>query len=140
MKTSVGIIPYKIENGKYYFLVGHPGGWKREWWSYLKGGMEKDENEIDTAIREFREESGVDLSEHSSRLVYLGKVKQNKNKNVVAYAIEYPNIDPEKCFSNFIEDGVTPEMDRYCWMEYDKLVPLTHQAHIQFYDKIMDIK
>ena len=45
MKKSVGIIPYKIvgenqKDVKYYFFVGHPGGWTREWWSLLKGGAE----------------------------------------------------------------------------------------------------
>lgn len=145
MKKSVGIIPYKIvgksqKDSKYYFFVGHPGGWTREWWSLLKGGAEGDEDEIETALREFKEESGVDLSEERNNLVYLGIVQQNKEKKVAAFAINYPDIDPSKCFSNLIEDGVTPEIDRYCWMEFEKLEPLTHPAHIPFYKKIMGVE
>lgn len=140
MKKSVGIIPYKMVDDKYYFFVGHPGGWKKEYWAYLKGGIEEGENEAEAALREFKEESGVDLSGERDKLEYLGIVQQNKSKKVAAFAIKYPDIDPSKCFSNIIEDVVTPEIDRYCWMEWSELELLTHPAHIPFYKKIMGIK
>jgi len=138
MKRSVGIIPVKVVDGELLFFVGHPGGWQREYWAYMKGGVNKGEDEKQTALREFKEESGVDLSGKMSELVWLGFVKQNPNKTVGAFYLFVDDIDPDKCFSNLIEDGFTPEIDRYKWMRYDELKPVTNKAHIQFYDKIIE--
>ena len=138
MKRSVGIIPVKVVEGTLMFFVGHPGGWRREYWAYLKGGIERDEYEKDTALREFKEESGVDLSDRMFDLVWLGFVKQNPKKMVGAFYVFVDDIDPKKCFSNLIADGVTPEIDRYKWMSYEELVPLTNKTHIPFYDKIIE--
>ena len=140
MKRSVGIIPVKIVDGELQFFVGHPGGWKRDYWAYLKGGIEAGEDAKHTALREFKEESGVDLSDKMSELVWLGFAKQNPKKMVGAFYVFVDDIDPAKCFSNLIEDGVTPEIDRYCWMNFEKLEPLTHPAHIPFYKRIMGVE
>lgn len=138
MRKSVGIIPYKIVNGKLMFFVGHPGGCRHNYWAYMKGGIEGHEEEIDTALREFREESGVDLSSRKSDLVYLGQVKQNPKKKVSAFSIEVDDIDPNKCHSNLCKNGVTREIDKYRWMTWDTLKPLTHRQHIIFYEKIIN--
>ena len=65
MIYSAGIIPFRRNNnGETEFFVGHPGGemWKnRNYWAFLKGGVEEGETWQDTALREFTEESGVSL-------------------------------------------------------------------------------
>ena len=43
------------------------------------------------------------------------------------------------CFSNVIEDGVTPEIDAYRWIPYDKLESLTHKSHLIFYEQIKNV-
>lgn len=137
MRKSVGIIPYKVVDGDVMFFVGHPGGFMDDYWTYMKGGMESGEDEIDTALREFAEESGVDLSGYKSSFVYLGEVMQNKRKKVSAFAVKVDNIDPTECHSVKHGNSGTLEIDGYRWMSFDTLKSKTHEKHKQFYEKII---
>ena len=85
MEYSSGIIPFRRnEKGELEFFVGHPGGvgWQwRDYWAYLKGGVEEGEEWEETALREFKEESGLPLTNITkSDLIPLGTAKQNKHK------------------------------------------------------------
>lgn len=137
-KRSAGIIPYKVNDGNVEFFLGHPGGMDRPYYAYLKGEVVDGEDDIDAAVREFGEESGVDVSGLKDRLEYLGEVRQNKNKNVVAFALKVNDINPDLCFSNMCDDGATPEIDRYGWFTMDQVLELSHRTHIPFYNKIME--
>lgn len=144
MEYSAGIIPFRRNNdGELEFFVGHPGGvgWEwRDYWAYLKGGVEGVESWEETALREFREESGLKLPNITEKdLLPLGTSKQNKRKIVIAYGLYYPNIDPSKCFSNLVEDGSHPEIDRYAWFTFDELKEKTHPMHHVFYEQIKEL-
>lgn len=141
MIYSAGIIPFRINgNGVMEFFLGHPGGDKRNYWSFLKGQVKKDEKWQDAAIREFKEESGLDMGESGSNLlISLGTARQNKQKVVVAYGLYYPNIDENNCHSNMAENGLCPEIDKYKWMTYDELKNVTHKTHIYFYETLINI-
>lgn len=141
MKISCGIIPFREgEDGELEFFVGHPGGNygnQRNLWMFLKGAVEEGETWTDTAIREFREETGLTMDDFQvGTLIPLGSVQQNPHKTVVAYGLYYPNINPDTCFSNMVDD-VTPEIDRYCWMNYENICKYTHHTHIGFYDQLI---
>lgn len=143
MKTSCGIIPFrKNEDGEMEFFVGHPGGdygRQRDLWMFLKGAVEEGETWAETAIREFKEETGLSMEDcESGMLIPLGSVQQNPHKVAVAYGLHYPNIDPDKCFSNMV-DEFTPEIDKYRWMKYDDICKYTHHTHIGFYDQLIDM-
>lgn len=144
MEYSAGIIPFrKNEKGEIEFFVGHPGGVGWQWndyWAFLKGGVENGESWVDCAWREFQEESGIELNEDlKSKLISLGTSQQNKRKIVIAYAMEYPNIEPSECFSNIADNGLNPEIDRYAWFTFEELKKKTHPMHITFYEQIIDI-
>jgi predicted NUDIX family NTP pyrophosphohydrolase len=144
MKYSAGIIPFrKNDNGEMEFLLGHPGGdmWQRiDYWSFLKGGVEKNETWTDAAIREFKEESGLTMDDcDSSMLIPLGTALQNPRKTVIAYGLHYPNIDTSKCHSNMANNGINVEIDRYKWMTYKELESRTHETHLIFYKKLIDL-
>ena len=145
MNYSAGVIPFREnDEGKLEFLLGHPGGefWKhKNYWAYLKGGVEKGENWLEAAKREFEEESGFSLSEHNDdEFIPLGTAVQNSKKTVIAYGLQvaYDEIDPEKCFSNLCEDNITPEIDKYRWFTVNELLPITHQAHLVFYKNLLE--
>lgn len=142
MKYSAGIIPFRVnKNNEMEFFVGHPGGerWKNiDYWTFLKGGTEGNEHWIDAAIREFKEETGLSMEDcQSGYLIPLGSVLQNPRKTAIAFGLEYPNINPDKCHSNLTEDGKTPEIDRYRWMTYKELENRTHETHLIFYQKLL---
>lgn len=145
MRYSAGIIPFRINNttNELEFFLGHPGGygWKnKNYWAFMKGHVEEGESWQDTAVREFKEETGLPLTDlRKDSLISLGAVQQNSGKVAVAFGLHYPNIDPDTCFSNVIEDGLTPEIDAYRWIPYDKLENVTHKSHLIFYEQIKNM-
>ncbi|GAA2792438.1 NUDIX domain-containing protein [Saccharopolyspora taberi] len=136
-KRSAGIVLFRIRDGLEVLLV-HPGGpfWKNKddgAWSVPKGEHDDAEDPRAAALREFREETGTDLS--GADLVELGAVRQKSGKVVTAFAAE-GDFDPELLTSNVFEmqwpprSGRTqqfPEVDRAGWFDADtarrKLVP-----------------
>ena len=140
---SIGIIPYTYENNEILFFVGHPGGNTTNFWGMLKGMHEENESYNSTALREFYEESGYDLSGYKDQLVDLGMVVQSKHKNVHAFALEIKSkdlINPNKCHSNMADGFPWPEISEYRWMKYDDVIKYTHPSHKEFYDKILQIE
>lgn len=141
MVKSAGIIPFReriYEDGRteLEFFVGRP--WmSSDYYAFLKGGMEEDENVDETALREFKEESGLTLDDcESQMLIPLGWVQQNCRKMVFAFGLHYPNIDPKQCSSNLTQSG-KPEIVDYAWMTYDELKQHTTRAHLQYYKKLI---
>ena len=56
-ETSSGVVLFRKENEKTLFLLLHyPSGH----WDFVKGKMEKDESQHQTAIRETKEETGIE--------------------------------------------------------------------------------
>ncbi len=144
MIYSAGIIPYRSnDNGEMEFFVGHAGGNHvngRSLWMFLKGHVEGDENWEETAIREFQEETNIEIpKEKLKHLIPLGQVLQNSYKTTIAFGIHYPEIDPHECHSNMAEEGGYPEIDGYQWMPYSKLKLVTHPTHIGFYEQLLAI-
>jgi predicted NUDIX family NTP pyrophosphohydrolase len=79
----------------------HPGGpffTKKDLgtWSIPKGEFSETENAFDAAIREFKEEVGVDLA---GKGIELSPIKQKGGKQVFAWAME-GDLDPQKISSN----------------------------------------
>lgn len=143
MVYSAGIIPFKIneQTQEVEFFVGHPGcpeNERRDYWSYLKGCCEKNEKWEDAAIREFGEETGIDLKHLKDDLIPLGSVEQNPTKTAVAYGVYYPEIDPHECLSNMADNGMNREIDRYQWMSMSRLNKVTHPTHLIFYRRLLD--
>ena len=145
MIYSAGIIPFRFNNDKIEFFLGHPGGkvWaNKNYWAYLKGGVEEGENWLTAARREFEEETGISLAKYSDKdFIPLGTSQQNPKKCVIAFALEFSpeegeDIDPSKCHSNLCDDNVTPEIDKYGWFDFDTTVKITHKAHLVFYDRL----
>lgn len=89
-KKSAGLLMYQIEKGIFYYFLVHPGGpfWKNKdvgSWSIPKGEIEEHEkqNELQTAIREMKEETGIQAKEP---FLDLGEIKQKSGKIVHAWA------------------------------------------------------
>ena len=128
MKTSAGILTYRRTKGWIEFLLVHPAPspefhpGDNGWWSIPKGEFEIDlENPLDAAIREFKEEIGIDISFDSH--IELTPVMQRNNKLVYGFAVEH-DIDVTNFKSNnFIAEyprgsGVMvefPEVDKAEW-------------------------
>jgi predicted NUDIX family NTP pyrophosphohydrolase len=120
---SAGLLMYSINNGELKVFLIHPGGpiftnKDHGYWGIPKGLQEKDEPLLETAVREFREETGINPI---GDFFPLGSVKQNNGKTVYAWAFQAENDNPVEVQSNTFEmewpphSGVKqnfPEVDR----------------------------
>jgi predicted NUDIX family NTP pyrophosphohydrolase len=85
---SAGVLLYRSGAAGLEVLLVHPGGpyWRRRdegAWQMPKGAIEPGEDEATAAIREVREELGLDLG---CELLPLGEVRQMGGKRVVGFA------------------------------------------------------
>jgi predicted NUDIX family NTP pyrophosphohydrolase len=129
-KRSAGLLLYRT--GKHHlevFLV-HPGGpfWAKKdlgAWSVSKGEYSDDEDPLEEAQREFREETGFSVS---GPFLDLGSITQASGKVVSVWALE-GDCNPESLKSNLCEiewpprSGRTieiPEVDRGDWFSIDE--------------------
>ncbi len=146
MTRSYGIIIYRGFEGKTEVLLCHPGGpyWKcKKNFTVSKGERTGYEKAIDTAKREFKEETSFNAP---SNIHYLGTKKVNKKKLVTIF---YANmdIDVEKCHSNTFKlespkgSGIIkkyPEMDYYKWFSLDDARKVIMKSQIYFINKLED--
>ena len=132
-KKSAGILLYKYEDNQLKVLLVHPGGPylanKNDYcWSIPKGEFEDTETTFETALREVKEELGVELPKDEDKYIYLGVAKQN-NKDVFCYAIN-KDFDVNTLVSNYCEveypqkSGIfitIPEVDKAQWFTIDEV-------------------
>ena len=55
-EKGIGIIPFKLEGKSIHYLLLHHGG---HYWNFPKGHQEGLETDMETALREFQEETGI---------------------------------------------------------------------------------
>jgi len=97
---AYGISLYKRDNKGNIKLLLCKSVSSKNRWGFLKGAQEKGESNIQTAIREFEEESSINIKER-----YLGKYFEqlNSEKDIGVYLVNYKNIyGIEKYFHNDI--------------------------------------
>ena len=130
-KRSAGLLVFRRVSGDPEVLLVHPGGpyWAKKddgSWSLPKGEYEPDEDPLEVAFREFREELGADPPE-GQEPIFLGEVRQPGGKLVTAWALP-GDLDVETVVSNTFSmewpprSGRTaefPEVDRAGWFDLE---------------------
>lgn len=101
MKTSAGLLVFRIRERRLEVFIAHMGGpiWAKKdkrAWSIPKGEIDPGEKPLEAAMREFREETGMEPPE--SDLIELGQFEQSKRKRITIWAAE-GDLDPAKLVS-----------------------------------------
>ena len=129
-KRSAGILMYRRPDAGVELLLVHPGGpfWAKKdlgAWSIPKGEYSEEEDAIDVARREFKEETGARAL---GDLLPLGELVQPGRKIVTGFALE-GDFDPATLKSNRFEmewppksgrRTSFPEVDRAEWFSADE--------------------
>lgn len=148
-RKSAALLLYRRRANELEVLLAHPGGppWaKRDAgaWSVPKGEIERGEEPVVVARREFEEETGHPAPDGG--LIALGEIRQKSGKLVTAWAAE-GDLDPATAKSNtfplewppgsgnWID---VPEVDRIEWFGLDEARKRLNQAQVAFVDRLVD--
>ncbi len=111
-EKSCGAVVYKNDNDELKFLLVHQ---HNNHYSFPKGHVEEKETEIETALREIKEETNLDVEIDSNfryQITYL--VEQKNIMKDVVYFVATP-----KTFDLISQDG---EIDECVWCNYEEVL------------------
>lgn len=149
MKQSAGILLFRVIADEPEVLLVHPGGpffaKKNEgFWTIPKGEGLPSEDLLETAVREFEEETG---SRISGEFVPLNTVTQKGGKKVFCWALE-GDLDLATFVSNTFEmewppkSGKMksyPENDKAAWLKLGDAKMLINEKQLAFLEELAEI-
>lgn len=147
-KNSAGILLYRHRAGSLEVLLVHLGGpyWTNKdqaAWSIPKGLCEPGENPLETARREFAEETGFAAD---GDFISLGRIKQPSAKVIHAWALE-GDLDTDKIRSNTFtmewprNSGRIqeyPEVDKGAWYDLETARRKIFKGQLPFLDRLSE--
>jgi predicted NUDIX family NTP pyrophosphohydrolase len=150
-KLSAGLLLYRHAGDGVEVLVAHPGGpiWSRRdtgAWSLPKGAPIDGEDLLESARREFQEETGHAAPDAADAPpLDLGEVRMRSGKVVHAWAVE-GDLDPAELRSMIAEiewpprSGhrlQVPEIDRVAWVGPVEARRRLNPAQAAFVDRLL---
>ena len=128
-RQSAGLLLFRGAPGAIEVLLVHPGGpfWAKKdegSWSIPKGEFSADEDSLQAALREFKEETGESVA---GAFIALAPQRQAGGKIVHAWAVE-GDFDPARLRSNTVSiewpprsgrRRTFPGIDRAAWFPLD---------------------
>jgi predicted NUDIX family NTP pyrophosphohydrolase len=144
-KLSAGLLIYRFNADKLEVFLVHPGGplWAhKDEWSIPKGEYTSQEEPLDAAKREFKEETGFDVP--AGKIIELKPIKQASGKIVSVWAVE-GDFDASKMKSNLFsmewppKSGRRqefPEVDRGGWFDLETARTRIFKGQVGFLDEL----
>jgi len=144
--VSAGLLLFRRPRGELEVFLAHPGGpfWEGRdlgAWTVSKGLVERGEDPLATAVREFEEETGI---RPEGPFVPLGSVRQKAGKLVHAWAWE-GEADARRVRSNMMRVEVPcgsgrwltfPEVDRCEWFDAERAREKINPAQAELIDRL----
>jgi predicted NUDIX family NTP pyrophosphohydrolase len=145
---SAGILLFRYRDNHLEVFLVHPGGpfWAGRdegAWSVPKGLVEDSEEPLETAKREFSEETGFAADGH---FIELGQLKQPSKKIVHAWALQM-DVNARELKSNTFPlewpkgSGVIrefPEVDRGEWFDLEQARTKIIKGQAGFLDRLVE--
>ncbi|EJS42022.1 dcp2p [Saccharomyces arboricola H-6] len=100
-------------------------GTESDSWSFPRGKISKDENDIDCCIREVKEEIGFDLTDYIDENQFIERNIQGKNYKIflISGVSEIFNFKPQ----------VRNEIDKIEWFDFKKVSKTIYKSNIKYY-------
>jgi predicted NUDIX family NTP pyrophosphohydrolase len=144
--VSAGLLLFRRPRGELEVFLAHPGGpfWEDRdlgAWTIPKGLVERGEDPLATAVREFEEETGI---RPEGPFVPLGSVRQKAGKLVHAWAWE-GEADARRVRSNTMRVELPrgsgrwlafPEVDRCEWFDAERAREKINPAQAELIDRL----
>jgi predicted NUDIX family NTP pyrophosphohydrolase len=148
-KSSAGLVMHRVREGALEVLLVHPGGpfWANKdsgAWTIPKGEVEREEDQLTAARREFEEELGFSPS---GEFIPLGTITQRAGKIVEAWAFE-GECDPSRIKSNsFVIEWPPhsgkkqsfPEVDRAAFFGMEEAKRKINPAQVELLSRLQKI-
>ena len=145
---SAGILCYRYRDQVLEVFLVHPGGpfWEKRdagAWSLPKGLVEAEEQPLTAAKREFKEETGFDVT---GKCYALGQLKQHSKKIVYAWAVPM-DLDASQLKSNTFSlewpkgSGKLhdyPEVDKGEWFDLTAARQKIYYGQAAFLDRLLE--
>ena len=146
MNVSAGLLLFRRPCGELEVFLAHPGGpfWEDRdlgAWTVPKGLVERGEDPLATAVREFEEETGI---RPEGPFVPLGSVRQKAGKLVHAWAWE-GEAEARRVRSNTMRVELLrgsgrwltfPEVDRCEWFDAERARERINPAQAELIDRL----
>jgi predicted NUDIX family NTP pyrophosphohydrolase len=134
MVESAGLVVYRRVGEHWEVLLVHPSGNynRRAPWGIPKGLPDEGESLEDAAVRETREEAGVNVVKVAAELAALGHIDYTKSrKRVHAFAVEAP-VDASPHPASW-------EVDRAEFVSMEEAERLIHPEQRPFIDRLRQL-
>ncbi|HLI45579.1 MAG TPA: NUDIX domain-containing protein [Geobacterales bacterium] len=130
IENSAGAIIFKIIDNKPYYLL-LKARYKSEYWEFPKGLIESNENTEEAALREIREETGLNKIEFipgfKEKISYYYKRDNDLiHKTVVFYLAEFKDE----------EIKISSEHIEYSWLSYEEARKRLKKNMAELLDKV----
>lgn len=138
-KVSACVIIYDKETKS--FLAEHATGmkWKGpNLWGLPKGEIDEGEKPDETAVREVKEECGIDLNKDD--LTYLGKFEYTKYKDLEMFFID-KKVDPKECVcTSYFERNLDklPEVNAFKLITLDNFADELLLSQAKVFQQILE--
>ena len=131
MKTTCGIAIVNRDRILLCHLTGVRGNGA---WNVPKGLNEEYEDYLDTAIREVREETNLDLKGVRDQIGYVGSFNyRNTQKRLKLFLYEsLENIDMGSLKCESYTSGGFPEVDQYEMVPLDYVMKMAHHTSLDW--------
>jgi predicted NUDIX family NTP pyrophosphohydrolase len=125
VRTSAGLLMYRIRDRQLQVFLAHPGGPFFQYkdnghWTIPKGELAPGEDLLATAVREFKEETSIEVP--GNHFIPLGSIRQRGGKIVHGWAFEgdAPQGHVHQC--NFFKMEWPPRSGRWGnYLEVDRV-------------------
>jgi predicted NUDIX family NTP pyrophosphohydrolase len=146
--NSAGLLMYHKSGSELKVFLVHPGGpffAKKDdgYWGIPKGLVEENEEPLQAALREFKEETGI---KPKGKYIHLGTTTQTNNKIVHAWAFESYNSEQIRIICNTFEmewpphsgrKQKFPEVDRGEFFSITEARKKVYSAQSVFIDRLL---